>query len=46
MEYWVMVPGLDNELFVISRNVETTFAVGDEVGATLAHTGVALVPQH
>jgi iron(III) transport system ATP-binding protein len=46
MEYWVMVPGLDNELFVISRNVETTFAIGDEVGATLAHTGVALVPQH
>ena len=45
MEYWVVIAGLDKELFVIAPDVEAPLAASDPVTVTLAHSGVALVPQ-
>jgi iron(III) transport system ATP-binding protein len=45
MEYWIAFTGLDKELFVIASDVAAPFAEGDPVSATLALSGVALVPR-
>ncbi len=45
MEYWIAIAGLDKELFVVASDVEAPLGVGDIVTVTLAHSGVALVPQ-
>jgi iron(III) transport system ATP-binding protein len=45
MEYWINIGGIDRELFVIARDIETPFAVGDPVKVMLAPGGLALLPQ-
>jgi iron(III) transport system ATP-binding protein len=45
MEYWIVIAGLDKELFVVAPDVEAPLAASDPVTVTLAHSGVALVPQ-
>ncbi len=45
MEYWVVVAGLDKELFVIAPDVERPMVAGNAVSVSLAHTGAALVRQ-
>ena len=44
MEYWIAFTGLDNELFVVSPDVEAPFGAGDIASATLASGGIALIP--
>jgi iron(III) transport system ATP-binding protein len=46
MEYWLVADGIGKELFAVAQEVEAPFAPGDAVAVTLAHSGVALVPQH
>jgi iron(III) transport system ATP-binding protein len=45
MEYWIAFTGLDKGLFVIASDVAAPFAEGDLASATLALSGVALVPR-
>jgi iron(III) transport system ATP-binding protein len=45
MEYWIAFTGLDKGLIVIASDVAAPFAEGDLASATLALSGVALVPR-
>jgi hypothetical protein len=45
MEYWVAVPSLAQELFVIAPDVTAPLAIGQEVTIRLASHGVAVVPR-
>jgi iron(III) transport system ATP-binding protein len=45
MEYWVAVPSLAQELFVIAPDVTVPLAIGQELAIHLASHGVAIVPR-